>query len=293
MLHRSSVTSRLHRSAAGRLHTHRSPISSCQGAVFQGGSAVSRRGSWLRLVYCVATVLLVAGSLGASAAASADDDLESQRSKLDPTLAELSFRERLNLLVQRVKLEQSHVTTMSARFRQEKTSEMLLEPSTDLGLFYYRAPDQVRWEYHEPEEMLVVINGEELVTFYKEQGVAESASIGDISEKVFKYLGASGSLDKLAEFFEVTAYFPEGEGDPYHLVLEPRYSRIERRLLGMEIWIDPVSYQPTQFKYLQPGGDETTYSFEDIKLNEPLSDVLFEVELPEGVAVKTIDLKKR
>ena len=141
--------------------------------------------------------------------------------------------------------------------------------------------------------MLVVINGEELVTYFEEQGLAERAAIGDISEQVFKYLGASGSLDKLAEFFEVTAYFPEKDGDPYHLVLEPRYSRIERRLLGMEIWIDPESYQPTQFKYLQPGGDETLYRFDDVVLNSDLDEALFEVELPEGVSVKTIDLGKR
>lgn len=254
---------------------------------YASGPAVLRRRTLLVLVACLLGV-----SSGTMAFA-ADGELENQRAKLDPTAEDLSVRERLSVLVQRVKLEQNHVTTMAARFRQEKTSEMLLEPSTDVGLFYYRAPDQVRWEYQEPEEMLVVINGEDLVTYYKEQGVAESASIGDISEKVFKYLGASGSLDKLAEFFEVTAYFPENVGDPYHLVLEPRYSRIERRLLGMEIWIDPESYQPTQFKYLQPGGDETMYTFEDLTLNEELDDALFEVELPEGVAVKTIDLKKR
>lgn len=238
-------------------------------------------------------VLSLLAGLSLSPAAAADDTLDQQRQRLDPTAEDLSVRERLGVLVERVKLEQNHVTSMSARFRQEKISEMLLEPATDLGLFYYRAPDQVRWEYESPESMLVVINGEELVTFYEEQGVAERASIGDISEQVFKYLGASGSLDKLAEFFEVTAYFPEAAGDPYHLVLEPRYSRIERRLLGMEIWIDPESYQPTQFKYLQPGGDETLYRFDDLVINETLDDALFEVVLPDDVSVKTIDLAKR
>ena len=244
-----------------------------------------------RLPVALAISVLVTS---ASWATTADDrELDRERARLDPTAEELSIRERLNVLVERVKLEQNHVTTMSAKFRQEKTSAMLLEPATDLGLFYYRAPDQVRWEYEQPESMLVVINGEELVTYYVEQGVAERAAIGDISEQVFKYLGASGSLDKLAEFFEVTAYFPENAGDPYHLVLEPRYSRIERRLLGMEIWIDPENFQPTQFKYLQPGGDETLYRFDDLALNEDLADTLFEVELPEGVSVKTVDLGKR
>jgi len=247
----------------------------------------TRNRSWALLVVCF---LALSGST--FAAGSGDAEFEQKRAELDPTASGLSARERLSVLIQRVKLEQNHVETMSAAFRQEKKSEMLTEPSVDLGLFYYRAPDQVRWEYQEPEAMLVVIDGEELVTYYQEQGLAERASIGDISEQVFKYLGASGSLDKLAEFFEVTAFFPEKPGDPYHLSLEPRYSRIERRLLGMEIWIDPKSYQPTQFKYLQPGGDETSYRFENLTINQPLADDLFAVRLPEGVAVKTIDLKK-
>lgn len=226
-------------------------------------------------------------------ASGADGDLDKQREALNPADPDLSVRERLSVLVERVKLEQNHVETMSARFRQEKTSSMLLEPSTDIGVFYYEAPDRVRWEYEEPEAMLVVINGEELVTFYEEQNLAEKASVGEISEQVFKYLGASGSLEKLSEFFEVTAYFPDAEGDPYHLVLDPRYSRIQNRLEGMEIWIDPESYQPTRFKYLQPGGDETSYRFDDLVLNEELDDALFEVELPEGTQVRTIDLKKQ
>lgn len=238
-------------------------------------------------------VLGLAALVLASPAAAIDGDLDEKRQALDPADPDLGVRERLSVLVERVKLEQNHVKTMSARFRQEKNSSMLLEPSTDIGVFYYEAPDRVRWEYEEPEAMLVVINGEELVTFYEEQGLAERASVGEISEQVFKYLGASGSLEKLAEFFEVTAYFPEEEGESYHLVLDPRYSRIQNRLEGMEIWIDPDSFQPTRFKYLQPGGDETTYQFDDLVLNDDLDDTLFEVELPEGTQVRTIDLKKQ
>ena len=250
-------------------------------------------GEQLRVARRAAAFLVVAILVATVSAFGANAELEKQRAALDPADPDLGVRERLSVLVERVKLEQNHVKTMSARFRQEKTSTMLLEPSTDIGLFYYEAPDRVRWEYEEPEAMLVVINGEELVTFYEEQNLAEKASVGEISEQVFKYLGASGSLEKLAEFFEVTAYFPEEEGDPYHLVLDPRYSRIQNRLQGMEIWIDPESYQPTRFKYLQPGGDETSYRFDDLVLNEDLEDSLFEVQLPEGTQVRTIDLKKQ
>ncbi len=255
-------------------------------------SSIGRFAATRRRLAPTVSILLVLAFCAAGAFAE-DASLSKRRAELDPMAAGLSVRERLAVLVERVKLEQNNVKSMSAKFRQDKTSAMLLEPSVDSGVFYYRAPDKVRWEYRQPEPMLVVINGEELLTFYQEQKRAERASIGDISEQVFKYLGASGSLDKLAEFFEVTAYFPERAGEAFHLVLEPRYSRIERRLKGMEIWIDPITYQPTKFKYLQPGGDETTYQFDDLVLNGELKDELFEVELPADVQVKTIDLKKR
>lgn len=229
--------------------------------------------------------------LGAAGAALAAPEPSLEGGKLDPMAEGLQPRERLDRLVERVKLEQSQIDTMSAEFTQDRASRVLLEPETSRGHFHYQAPDRVRWEYREPKPIVMTIRGDEMTTFFSDLGRAERASIGSYSEQVFKYLGASGSLETLMKYFSLTAEFPEAAGEPYRLRLLPRYSRIKKRLETMEIWLDSQTFLPTRLRYVEPSGDETVYRFENMVANAGVSEELFEVELPPGTDVRTIDLR--
>lgn len=217
--------------------------------------------------------------------------LGAEQTAPDPLAEGLGLRQRLDLLVERVKLEQGRVETMSADFVQDKVSHVLVEPETSTGTFHYRAPDRVRWEYDEPIPIVMTISGEEMLTFYEDLGRAERVAIGSYSEQVFKYLGASGSLETLMKYFSLTAEFPEQTGQPFHLELLPRYSRIKKRIRSMEIWIDAQTYLPSRVKYVEPSGDLTEYRFENVTANEGLPEGLFEVVLPPGTEVRAVDFK--
>lgn len=208
----------------------------------------------------------------------------------NPLAPGLSGHERLERLVERVRHEQKGIETLEARFVQTQESSMLLEPEESTGTFSYAAPDRVRWEYTSPKPMSVVIDGEEMTTWYHDLNRAEQLAIGRYSAQVFKYLGASGSLDKLLEYFSVTASFPERAGEPYALELEPRYERIAKRLDSMTLWIDSKSFVPVRLRYAAADGDVTEYRFEDLEINGELPADRFELHLSEGVAVKRVDL---
>lgn len=209
---------------------------------------------------------------------------------LDPMAAGLTPSERMDVLVERVKEAQAEAKTLRADFVQLKESELLLEPEESTGRFYYQSPDRVRWEYLEPNPIVVVIRGEEMTSYFQDLGRAEIYSIGRYSERVFEYLGATGSLETLKKYFSLTADFPEAAGQPYHLVLSPSYPRIKRRLSGMEIWIDPELFLPSRLKYVEPNGDTTEYRFDDLEPNDELDDDLFEVALPPETEIKTVEL---
>lgn len=231
---------------------------------------------------CVAACLVVA------AAGAADDaDLP------DPTASGLSPTARLDALVERVQHEQSKVDTLQARFEQHKESALLLEPEEARGVFYYRAPDQVRWEYAAPDPIVMTISGEEMLTYYPDLERAESVAIGRYSEQVFKYLGATGSIETLKKYFTVTADFPDAAGEAYHLTLHPRYARIKKRIESMELWIDADSFLPTRFNYVQSDGDVTEYRFADLEVNVEIPRERFLLDLPAGVEVKAVDLRQR
>lgn len=233
----------------------------------------------MRSIIAVGIVVTI-GLFGGAVAAERDAN--------DPADTRLSQSERLEALVERMKLEQRGIVTMQAAFRQKTSSEMLLAPEEAEGVFYYHAPDRVRWEYHSPTPKVILITGDQLLTWYQDLGRAELRHVGRYSDAVFKYLGASGSLEALRDYFDLTVTWPGTSDDPYRVRLQPKYARVERRLKQMSIAIDGRLFMPTELKYLEPQGDETEYEFSDFRINEEIDDGRFDVKLPAGVEVRVV-----
>lgn len=205
----------------------------------------------------------------------------------DPSDASLSSVDRLRALVERMKIEQKGFQTLVADFEQQTSSEMLVEVERSSGTFYYEAPDKVRWQYNEPTPKVIVINGQELVTWYQDLGRAEKVQVGRYSDAVFKYLGASGSLETLMDYFSLRIDFPKGS-EPYRIDLVPRYKRVEKRLKEMSVAIDGRLFVPVELSYVEPNGDSTEYQFTDFRVNQPLPAAHFELELPPEVEVRVV-----
>ena len=205
----------------------------------------------------------------------------------DPSDASLSSVDRLGALVERMKIEQKGFATLVATFEQETSTEMLVEAEKSKGTFYYEAPDKVRWQYDAPTPKVIVINGDELVTWYQDLHRAEKVQVGRYSDAVFKYLGASGSLETLMDYFSLRVDFPKGSG-PYKIDLVPRYKRVEKRLRDMSVAIDGKLFVPVELSYTEPNGDSTHYEFSDFKVNQPIPATHFQLDLPSDVDVRVI-----
>lgn len=223
--------------------------------------------------------LLLLASLAASAAAAAPPD---------PDAPGLSSSERLDALFERVRLEQESVRSLEARFVQRKESEMFVEAEEARGLFSFLAPDRVRWEFVAPDPMTVVIDDDTMTTWYRDLERADVLKVGRYSEQVLQYLGASGTLETLLDYFRVQATFPRDPDAPYRLSLDPRYARISKRIESMDVWIDRERYVPVRVRYVEPDGDVTEYRFTDIEINARLTPDRFELDLPAGVKRRTM-----
>ncbi len=232
-----------------------------------------------------AVALLVAGVLLAPAAGRA----AGPAAPPDPEVAGLSATARLHALTERVRWEQARLESMAAHFVQERQSEFLLAPERSTGTFSYARPDRVRWEYEQPRPISLVVSGNEMLTWFRDLGRAERVKIGSVSRQVFHYLSASGSLESLLSYFSVS-YSPPAPGEPYVLLLTPRYGRIERRLKSMTLWIDRESYLPVRMRYVEPNGDTTEYRLEKIVRNGPMPADRFDLQLPATVEVREVEL---
>jgi outer membrane lipoprotein-sorting protein len=201
----------------------------------------------------------------------------------DPDAAGLSSSERLDALFERVRVEQSAVRSLEARFVQRKESELFVETEESRGVFTFLAPDRVRWEFVSPDAMTVVIDDDTMTTWYRDLERADVLKVGRYSEQVLQYLGASGTLETLLDYFRVSAVFPAAPGEPYRLSLDPRYARIQKRIESMDVWIDRERFVPVGLRYVEPGGDVTEYRFHDIEINALVPADRFELDLPAGV----------
>ena len=208
----------------------------------------------------------------------------------DPMAPGLSGPQRLQALVDRVRHEQQQLRTLEARFTQQQENSMLAAPEESKGTFSYRAPDKVRWEYTSPNPITVVIRGDEMTTWYRDLKRAETLKVGRYSSQVLKYMGASGSLQTLLEYFTVRLKLPQKKGDPYRLELDPKYARIAKRLKSMTLWIDDQTFFPERLKYVQAAGDTVEYQFSDMKKNMPIPDDRFVLKLPPGVSTRVVNL---
>lgn len=210
----------------------------------------------------------------------------------NPLAPGLTGPQRLSALVDRVKLEQRQLKTLEASFTQQQESSMLAAPEESKGSFSYAAPDRVRWEYQTPSPITVVIRGEEMTTWYRDLKRAETLKVGRQSGQVFKYLGASGSLQTLLEYFTVKLKLPGKKGDDYRLELVPKYKRVAKRLKGMTLWIDDETFFPGRLKYVEADGDTVEYQFSDFKRNSPIPADRFVLKLPPGVQNRVVDLAR-
>ena len=208
----------------------------------------------------------------------------------DPRAEGLSPEQRVATLLDRVRVEQAKIETMTADFVQDKQSELLVESQRSRGHFAFRRPDRVLWEYEEPDPMQVVVDEGEMLTWYEDLGRAELLKVGKYSDRILEYLAATNSLELLQRYFEVIVAFPEDPSRAYRLELEPRMRRVAKRLAGMTLWVDPELFIPRRFRYVEPDGDVTEYRFHEIRINPEVPESRFEIELPEDVEVRRVEL---
>jgi len=227
-------------------------------------------------------VLLTSGST-AFAATKPRSDLP------DPAAPGLTTPERLDALIERVKGEQKLLTSLEADFTQERASEFLAAPETSRGTLSFASPDRVRWEYRSPKPISLVIHDDEMLTWYRDLGRAERVKVGRLSTQVFQYLNASGSLESLLRYFRANVTFPPDD-EPYRIELVPRFARVARRLASMTLWIDRQLFLPIRVRYVEPSGDVTEYRLENLRVNRPIPDERFRLDLPPGIEVRELDL---
>jgi outer membrane lipoprotein-sorting protein len=196
----------------------------------------------------------------------------------------------LDTVIRKVQEQQKKTSTLQADFRQEKELALLSKPEVSTGTFVYSRPNNVLWQYAAPKKVQMVIAGGVLTTYYADLGKAERVDVKRFEDRIFKYMGASGAIDELARYFDFT--FTDSKSKPvYVLDLTPKNRAVSRRVRSIKLWIDKTTYLTTKIEYVEGDGDIARYEFSNIRINEPVPQSKFALQLPSNVRVEQMKVQ--
>lgn len=196
----------------------------------------------------------------------------------------------LDDVIKRVQDQQKTMNTLEADFRQEKTLALLSKPEVSTGHFTYEKPNNVLWSYDAPKRVQMLIANGVLTTYYPDLKKAEQIEVKKYQDRIFKYMGASGAIDELSQYFDFT-FSNKAAEKAFVLDLTPKSKSIAKRVQHIKIWIDKGTYLTTKFEYIEGDGDTTRYEFTNIKVNQPIAQTRFELKLPANVHVEQMKLQ--
>jgi len=238
----------------------------------------------MRTVVPVLLVLVIAASIpGAGllvqAAPAGDPATNGRPGHFDPTLS-------LAEVLARFDDKQKATDTLVASFTEQKELKLLEKPVVSQGEFFYTRPNQVRWEYFDPDRKVFVITEDRYTAYYPALKRAEEVPIKKfVGKRLFRFLGVGQSIEDLGKYYDFALADESDVPGTYLLLLTPRKKKLRDRVAEMKIWVDGESFLPSQLQYVEADGDTTLLAFTGMQSNIEVSASRFQLDLPQDVVV--------
>ncbi len=192
---------------------------------------------------------------------------------------ESGFSEIMN--IDKVKTElnklSDNTSTIQSKFIQEKHLSFLTENIISKGEFYFKSPNQLRWEYSEPFEYIIVFNDKNI--FIKDED--KISTFDTESNKMFSEISnmmigtIQGDLFTDSERFDVK-YFENT--NQYLLELDPKLPEMKSMLKTIKIYIDKSDISVAKIKMIESSDDYTSIDFTNRTLNQPIDNEKFNIK---------------
>ena len=208
--------------------------------------------------------------------------------RVEVSLDDLSGSAKVDAVIERVVERQRGLRSMRASFVQVRSSSMLLDDVRSTGEFLYLAPDRVRWDYLQPDSMVVLFSDDWVTTFHPVGQRAERVRVASGDQRFVQALAGTLPLDDLLAYFRMT-FEDRAAPEPYGFTLEPTAASLRNRLQSLHLEIDRSLMLPVVVEIKEADGDSTRYEFHDIQIDPDVEISRFRLDLDDGVSVETID----
>lgn len=195
--------------------------------------------------------------------------------------------EKLKGVLARFDAAQGGMRTLTAAFTERKVLAMLKEPVVSKGKFFYTKPDDVLWQYTDPDTRYFLISKDELLTYFPTKKRAERVSIAMFHDRLLKVLAIGQASQALQKYYDIRL---EEQGNDVPgtdlLVLAPRKRMVRKRIQAVRLWISQERSLPVRMQYQEPDGDTTTITFDSVLLNPEIAAATYKIDIPKDVPIK-------
>lgn len=194
-------------------------------------------------------------------------------------------------LAARIQARYRQIDTLTADYQRHSRFKALGEESgrevSGSGRLYWARPLNLRLEQETPRGELVVTSGREAWWVRPEREKADLYPMDNFTAGLKPILDALGGLARLDQDFTVRAPAAGEGGAPEGmpaLALVPKDRRADLSLLV--VWFDPGELVLKGFTIINLVGDDTTYRFGEVRVNQPLNEAMFSFTPPAGYRVR-------
>jgi outer membrane lipoprotein-sorting protein len=217
-----------------------------------------RRARSLSSAFACVVVLCTTTALGLARAASAAADL---------------FDE----LFKQGQAKNGAMKTLTASFVETTTSTLLTRPLVSSGTLAVVRPSRIALRYAQPDDRIVLIDGDTMTMSWPSRHVRESKDIGASQRRIQKYF-VDSSPDELRSHFTIAAREAVDRPGTYLITMVPKRKQILEGLSRLDLWVDRTTQLLVAMKMSFPNGDNKLMTFTDVKPNAPIDPSVFSVE---------------
>ena len=207
-------------------------------------------------------------------------------SKPAPTPEETAARDRLAKILAKFDETQTLTRTLTATFTERKDLGLLKDPVVAKGRFFYTKPNDVLWQYTDPDPRYFLINKDELLSYFPRKRKAERVSISMYHDRLLKVLAIGQPSETLRKYYNIHLEETGNTLDgTWLLVLEPRTRIVKKRISELRLWVSQDRSLPIQMQWREPDGDSTTITFEDVRFNPDIQASVYKLDIPKDVEI--------
>jgi outer membrane lipoprotein-sorting protein len=197
----------------------------------------------------------------------------------------LSPSQKIDFILSQMAKVQKEARTVAARFTMEKKMALLASPVKAEGILYLTKPDKVYWEVKAPIANTLIVNGKTLWMYYPTLRQVDKVDISGKHRKLVQYLEMSQDGSAIKESYRLRLLESSGGSGLLVVELTPRTTRVGKRISKMKVWVDPETWFINRLDMWEPNGDYSILRLQEVRLNEPVPDSVYDFRPPPGTVV--------